>query len=114
MSTNTNTTIATNGRIKKERFAWAQLRRTFITKNDIATNKRLILLDALIGSILLYSLHTFNHTDTNLGKLQSFYSSRISDVTEGIRLPTDKSQRKTNIDIRINNTIPSIKANYIT
>ena len=68
MSMNTNITIATNGRIKKSKQAWAQLRQTFINKQEIEPMQRLILLPALIGSIWLYIsyIHSIIHEYSNM------------------------------------------------
>ena len=87
VSMNTNVTIATNEGLKKSKQACTQLRQSFITKRELPRNRRLAALHSLIGSALLYSLHTFNHTYTAISKLQSSYSSCIIEAIEGIRNP---------------------------
>ena len=78
-------------------------------KHKIPIKYRLILLHSSISSILLYGIHTFNITQYNLNRLQSFYSKCTREVSEGIRF-NQNIRRKTNKEIRIEHKIPTIKS----
>ena len=110
MSSSVSTTTAIDDRIKKSKLARALIKRTFITYKNISARKRLILLDALIGIVLLYSITSLNRPNTNLVEIQSFYSSCIRGVTEGVRLDTSTEKRNANLDIRTIHQIPPIKS----
>ena len=62
---NKSTSETIDGRVKKAKFARRGIRNTRITHREIDTNLRLQLFVAIIGSILLYSLHIIliNKTD---------------------------------------------------
>ena len=66
--------IAVSEGIRKAKIAW-QITRNKINKYTDSDNKlKIILLDSLVGSVLLYSLHIIPLHHTLTEKLQTFYS----------------------------------------
>ena len=80
-----NLTTATNDRLQKAKNTWAKLRKTFITDTSRPIKCRLIISHAIVGSILLYSLHLLMLNKTDYSTIQSFYSECIRGIANGIK-----------------------------
>ena len=98
-----------DGRIQKANNARGEIRRTFIDDRNIGTTLRIQLVDALIGSILLYSLQIIPLNITNISKLQSCYPKCTRIITEGYYRNNDTIVN--NNKTRQNNKIPEKESN---
>ena len=63
MSTTKSTNKAIGDRIKKAKYALIGVRRKILYGKNLRRKLRINLLNALIGSVLLYGLHITRHTN---------------------------------------------------
>ena len=99
-----------NGRIIKANVAWGTVKNTFVADINIPIKPRLILFHALIGSVLFYGLHHLHISNTNLNKIQSFYSKCIRIIVNG-NIPFNPNTRnETNESIRNTYNIFTIRS----
>ena len=73
MSTKENITNTSDDRLKKAKAAWAFIKKSFITYLKINTKLRINYYNALITTILLYSIHIRPINETSIRKIQSFH-----------------------------------------
>ena len=65
---------AVEDRLNKSKAAWHMIKNSYIFRDDIKPSVRIIILNSLIGTIMLYGLHVIPLKATLITKIQSFYS----------------------------------------
>ena len=108
-TTNTNINSSIYDRLNNGEDAWCKVRRSSLTDKNINNKIKINFPNSPIRTILTYGIVPFKYSSDSIGKMQSFYSKCIREISYGI--DNYKNEIKyTNEQIRITNKIPTIQS----